>query len=160
MGVLQVLTELGFVHPTPVQSTVLPLLLQQNKDVAVDACTGSGKTLAFLLPIVERLRRLEDPLKPQQASLLLRGSELLCDCVHQWQDLEWKTPITSLTVWHCLQVAAVVVTPTRELASQIYKVAQPLFASVQGLSSALLVGGRCTALHLHLAPACQLVKLA
>ena len=76
---LQVLTELGFVHPTPVQSTVLPLLLGQNKDVAVDACTGSGKTLAFLLPIVERLRRLEDPLKPQQASLLLRGSKQLFD---------------------------------------------------------------------------------
>ena len=75
---LKVLTELGFVHPTPVQSAVLPLLLQQNKDVAVDACTGSGKTLAFLLPIVERLRRLEDPLKPQQASLLLAGNKQLC----------------------------------------------------------------------------------
>ena len=76
---LQVLTELGFVHPTPVQSAVLPLLLEQNKDVAVDACTGSGKTLAFLLPVIERLRRLEDPLKPQQASHLLTGSKQLCD---------------------------------------------------------------------------------
>lgn len=76
---LQVLTELGFVHPTPVQSAVLPLLLEQNKDVAVDACTGSGKTLAFLLPVIERLRRLEDPLKPQQASHLLTASKQLCD---------------------------------------------------------------------------------
>lgn len=32
----------------------------------MEACTGSGKTLAFVIPIVEKLRRLEAPLKKHQ----------------------------------------------------------------------------------------------
>lgn len=55
LGVLQ---ALQFQRTTPVQNAVIPLFCS-NKDVAVDAATGSGKTLAFLVPIVERLRKLE-----------------------------------------------------------------------------------------------------
>ncbi len=62
---LKVLDEHGFVHPTPVQEATLPLFLG-HKDVAVDACTGSGKTLAFIIPIIEKLRRLGEKLKAHQ----------------------------------------------------------------------------------------------
>ena len=58
---LTVLAAQGFAAPTPVQAAVIPLLTT-NKDVAVEACTGSGKTLAFVLPLVEILARLDDPL--------------------------------------------------------------------------------------------------
>lgn len=64
---LEVLDAQGFVAVTPVQEATIPLLCG-NKDVAVDAATGSGKTLAFLIPIIEKLRRLEEPLKRHQAS--------------------------------------------------------------------------------------------
>jgi ATP-dependent RNA helicase DDX55/SPB4 len=40
-----------------------------------------------------------------------------------------------------LQVLAVIVSPTRELSSQICNVAQPFFATLKGVSSMLLVGG-------------------
>jgi superfamily II DNA/RNA helicase len=40
-----------------------------------------------------------------------------------------------------LQVGALVVSPTRELARQIRDVAHPFVTSVEGLTSALLVGG-------------------
>lgn len=63
---LGVLSAQGFVRSTPVQEATIPLFCG-NKDVAVDACTGSGKTLAFVVPVVERLRRLEDALKQHQA---------------------------------------------------------------------------------------------
>lgn len=53
---------MGFKHVTKVQSAVLPLFLS-NKDVCVKACTGSGKTLAFVVPIVERLKRMVDDLR-------------------------------------------------------------------------------------------------
>ena len=39
------------------------------------------------------------------------------------------------------QVLAVIVSPTRELSSQIYNVAQPFFATLKGVSSMVLVGG-------------------
>ena len=34
-----------------------------NKDVVVEAVTGSGKTLTYLIPIVEKLLRLEEQIK-------------------------------------------------------------------------------------------------
>ena len=85
------------------QEAAIPLFCG-NKDVAVDACTGSGKTLAFVLPVVERLRRLDQALRRNQ-------------------------------------VGAVVVSPTRELARQIFEVAQPFVATVSWLHALLLVGG-------------------
>lgn len=40
-----------------------------------------------------------------------------------------------------LQVLAVIVSPTRELSSQIFNVAQPFIATLKGLTSMLFVGG-------------------
>ena len=51
------LRDAGFHYATPVQAAVLPIFTG-NKDVVVDACTGSGKTLSFLLPVLEKLRKL------------------------------------------------------------------------------------------------------
>ena len=64
---LNVLDSLGFQQATPVQEATITLFCG-HKDVAVDACTGSGKTLAFVIPITEKLRRLEEPLKKHQVS--------------------------------------------------------------------------------------------
>lgn len=54
---VEYLEEQGFQFATPVQAAVLPVF-SGNKDVVVDACTGSGKTLAFLLPILEKLNKI------------------------------------------------------------------------------------------------------
>lgn len=35
------------------------------------AVTGSGKTLAFLIPVVERLLRLEDPIKKHHIGAII-----------------------------------------------------------------------------------------
>lgn len=52
--ILQCIRELGFTHPTPIQSEVIPIALQ-GKDFIGLAQTGSGKTAAFVLPMAERL---------------------------------------------------------------------------------------------------------
>lgn len=96
--------ELGLEYATPVQEATIPLFTG-HKDVSVDACTGSGKTLSFVLPIIEKLRKLVKPLKRHQ-------------------------------------VAAVVISPTRELSRQILEVAQPFMATIEWASLSLLVGGR------------------
>jgi superfamily II DNA/RNA helicase len=48
------LSAIEFNTPTPVQSKVLPVALQQ-KDVVAVAQTGSGKTAAYVIPILEKL---------------------------------------------------------------------------------------------------------
>ncbi|KAK3064812.1 ATP-dependent rRNA helicase spb4 [Coniosporium uncinatum] len=53
---------MGFEKMTPVQASAIPLFMG-HKDVVVEAVTGSGKTLSFLIPVVEKLLRLEDPVR-------------------------------------------------------------------------------------------------
>ena len=53
-SVLKAVHHLGFVHPTPIQSALIPTALE-GRDVIGLAQTGSGKTAAFVLPMAERL---------------------------------------------------------------------------------------------------------
>lgn len=55
---------------TPVQASTIPLALG-NKDVVVEAVTGSGKTLAFLIPVVQKLLRLDDPIKKHHVAAVI-----------------------------------------------------------------------------------------
>ncbi|KAI4108878.1 MAG: hypothetical protein LQ339_001996 [Xanthoria mediterranea] len=88
--IIDAVDSMGFKRMTPVQASTIPLFMT-HKDVVVEAVTGSGKTLAFLIPIVEKLLRLDDPIKKHH-------------------------------------VGAIVISPTRELATQIYNVLQSLLA--------------------------------
>ncbi|KAJ8114008.1 hypothetical protein OPT61_g4008 [Boeremia exigua] len=82
--VLEAVDSMGFAKTTPVQHAAIPMFMK-NSDVVVEAVTGSGKTLAFLIPIVERLLRLDAPIKKHH-------------------------------------VGAIIISPTRELATQIHTV--------------------------------------
>ncbi|ETN42577.1 uncharacterized protein HMPREF1541_01734 [Cyphellophora europaea CBS 101466] len=54
----------GLEKSFPIQTTVLPLLLEGSEkhegDVCVSAATGSGKTLAYVLPMIEDLKEYSD----------------------------------------------------------------------------------------------------
>ncbi|KAF2830868.1 ATP-dependent rRNA helicase SPB4 [Ophiobolus disseminans] len=82
--IIEAVDAMGFVKTTPVQHATIPMFMK-NSDVVVEAVTGSGKTLAFLIPIVERLLRLDAPIKKHH-------------------------------------VGAIIISPTRELATQIHTV--------------------------------------
>lgn len=86
--ILDAISSMGFNRMTPVQASTIPLFMG-NKDVVVEAVTGSGKTLSFLIPLVQRLLRADEPTKKHH-------------------------------------VAAIIVSPTRELATQIHTVLQTL----------------------------------
>ncbi|KAK2629938.1 hypothetical protein QTJ16_000758 [Diplocarpon rosae] len=97
--VLDAITAMGFARMTPVQASTIPLFMG-NKDVVVEAVTGSGKTLAFLIPVVEKLLRLEEPIKKHH-------------------------------------LGAIIVSPTRELATQIHSVLLTLLGFHQPSAEAL-----------------------
>ncbi|CCD26765.1 ATP-dependent DNA/RNA helicase NDAI_0I01960 [Naumovozyma dairenensis CBS 421] len=52
---LQAIKSFGFHHPTLIQSTAIPLALQQKRDIIAKAATGSGKTLSYLVPVIETI---------------------------------------------------------------------------------------------------------
>lgn len=95
---------MGFSRMTPVQASAIPLFMA-HKDVVVEAVTGSGKTLSFLIPVVEKLLRLEEPMKKHHVgAIVISPTRYVYLCVSVWS-------LVALIHW-----------PNRELALQIYKV--------------------------------------
>ena len=56
--ILKLIDGVGFKHPTPIQSELIPTALE-GKDLIGLAQTGSGKTAAFAIPLAERLQHGE-----------------------------------------------------------------------------------------------------
>jgi superfamily II DNA/RNA helicase len=53
--ILELITEAGYKHPSPVQEKTIPLALK-GLDVLVSSQTGSGKTASFVLPSIDRFK--------------------------------------------------------------------------------------------------------
>lgn len=90
------ITMARYTTPTPVQKYAIPIILS-SRDVMACAQTGSGKTAAFLLPILNHLLE-RGPVRGSQGS----------------------------SGWNKQYPLALVLTPTRELATQIYDEARKL----------------------------------
>ena len=67
-------SELGYIHPTPIQEQAIPVLLGGTKDLIGLAQTGTGKTAAFALPLLSILK--EDKKYPQ--ALIVCPTRELC----------------------------------------------------------------------------------
>ncbi|KAG2206278.1 hypothetical protein INT47_007292 [Mucor saturninus] len=81
-SILSTLDEMGFETMTPVQSGAIPLFMK-NKDVVVEAVTGSGKTLSFVVPILEKLLRREEPLKNHEiGAVVITPTRELAQQIH------------------------------------------------------------------------------
>lgn len=78
---LQGISQLGFENPTTVQSLVIPVALDGDRDFIALAQTGTGKTAAFGLPL---LQRIDPNAKGIQAVVLCPTREL---CVQVASDL-------------------------------------------------------------------------
>ncbi|MFC1953417.1 DEAD/DEAH box helicase [Chloroflexota bacterium] len=56
LELVQTVSDLGYITPTPIQSKIIPLMLE-GQDVIGQAQTGTGKTAAFVLPIIQTMKR-------------------------------------------------------------------------------------------------------
>lgn len=133
---LNVIRGLGFKSMTPVQSATLPLFLG-NKDVCVEACTGSGKTVAYVIPVVEKLQRIEKTWQLHEVGALILSPTRFVIF------LNWRTrrradsvisSVSQFVRWSSCVDAC------RELAKQIFNVVS-IFAAETVLKPVLLTGG-------------------
>jgi superfamily II DNA/RNA helicase len=86
------LDTLGFSEATEVQSRAIPAVLE-GRDVMVSAKTGSGKTAAFLLPMLDRMLRIDTPRGGTRGLILLPTRELALQTVKTFEKLAKFTPI-------------------------------------------------------------------
>lgn len=127
------------VHMSSVQAAVLPLLPNlvrrhdpdekdaAPRDLMVKARTGTGKTLAFLVPAVEaRLNALEAHAKQVATDTMKDSKPLIARAVDQYA----KT-----------HVGALIISPTRELATQIANEAMKLTRHHDRFEVKLFTGG-------------------
>jgi ATP-dependent RNA helicase DDX27 len=92
---LRGVASMGYVKPTPIQSSVIPMALA-GRDICASAVTGSGKTASFLLPILERLLyRSPGRIK---ALILTPTRELAAQCLGMMTTLSQFTKLTSALV--------------------------------------------------------------
>jgi ATP-dependent RNA helicase DeaD len=72
--ILKAITELGYEKPMPVQQQVIPVVLQNDRDIIALAQTGTGKTAAFGLPLISKI----DEANPNPQVLVLCPTRELC----------------------------------------------------------------------------------
>ncbi len=83
-ALLNVLDDLGFEQPTPIQSAACPVILSGQNVVGI-AQTGTGKTLAYLLPILHAFKFSDQP--DPRVLILVPTRELVTQVVTQIQNL-------------------------------------------------------------------------
>lgn len=97
MSVIQkAVDELGYVKPTPVQTKVIPAVLE-GKDVMATAQTGTGKTAAYALPLLHLLTKRTQKATPSKVvrSLILVPTRELASQV--WQSMQAYGKYTELS---------------------------------------------------------------
>jgi len=92
---LRAVADLGYTHPTPIQSEAIPHALG-GRDLLASAVTGSGKTAAFLLPILHHL--LDQPRGTTRALVLAPTRELALQILGDVRDLARHTSLTAAAV--------------------------------------------------------------
>lgn len=131
---------LGFDTPTPIQAAAIPAVLA-GKDVVASAQTGTGKTAAFVLPALqvidtgfgdEKTDRLESQCQPQDGRQQSSQQESQRRRQRQRGGVRRRN--------RTRDPQALIVTPTRELATQIERVATTICKST-GQRAIIITGG-------------------
>lgn len=142
-AILEALTvrPFGLTHMSTVQAEVLPLLpglatpydpenpSAERKDLLVKAKTGTGKTIGFLVPAIEsRLNEIEKYACEKVADMGIDSNR---------RTLESK----ARHVFGKTQAGCLIISPTRELATQIANEAIRLTSHLSNFEVRLFVGG-------------------
>lgn len=84
---LQAIDHLGFKYPTLIQSSAIPLALEEKRDIIAKSSTGSGKTAAYCIPILQNIISTENSNEKSVKSIILVPTRELSSQVCQFLEL-------------------------------------------------------------------------
>lgn len=122
---------LGFDTPTPIQAAAIPAVLA-GKDVVASAQTGTGKTAAFVLPALQVIDTSPEGEKTDRPESKRQPQDGQQESQHQRGGGRKRNRTRN--------PQALIVTPTRELATQIERVATTICKST-GQRAVIITGG-------------------
>ena len=93
---LEAVAKMGFVMPTPIQSKVIPFILENNRDLIAMAQTGTGKTAAFGLPI---LNKIDTSSNMVQNIVLSPTRELCLQITDDLKSFAAKLPVKIVSIY-------------------------------------------------------------
>ncbi|MFQ3185741.1 DEAD/DEAH box helicase [Marinomonas primoryensis] len=98
--ITDVIDELGYAIPTPIQQAAIPAVLAQ-KDIMAGAQTGTGKTAAFALPLLHKILQAKSTNNaPRIQVLVLTPTRELAQQVHaSFVKYSKNLPIKSVVVY-------------------------------------------------------------
>jgi ATP-dependent RNA helicase RhlE len=107
--ILRALSDQGYVHPTPIQSEAIPVVLK-GRDVMGAAQTGTGKTAGFALPIIQLLlakasTSMSPARHPVRALILAPTRELAIQVAENVKAYCRHTPLRSTVVFGGMDMA-------------------------------------------------------
>jgi ATP-dependent RNA helicase RhlE len=101
-SLLESIRQRGFATTTPIQSAVIPIIMEGD-DLIACADTGTGKTAAFLLPILNRLLRTRAAAPEERGYtrvlVLSPTRELAVQIEDDVQGFSYHTDLTSIAVY-------------------------------------------------------------
>ena len=121
-NIVKAIASLGFERPTPVQKEIIPVILENRKDIVCLAQTGTGKTAAFGLPV---LHKIEERLNDKSAD----AEENRNDPDKKWYSFAEK------------RTQVLILSPTRELCKQIAQDLTNYSQYIEGISVVPVYGG-------------------
>ena len=130
---------LGFDTPTPVQAAAIPAVLA-GKDVVASAQTGTGKTAAFVLPALQVIDTDPEGEKTDRPEVQCQPQDDQQQSSQQQESQRRRQRGGKRRRNRTRDPQALIVTPTRELATQIERVATTICKST-GQRAVIITGG-------------------
>lgn len=91
-GLLDMLNEVGYSSPTPIQAQIIPHILE-GKDVLGCAQTGTGKTASFTLPMIDILSKGRARARMPRSLVLIPTRELAQQVQKNFETYSKNTPL-------------------------------------------------------------------
>ncbi len=127
-NIINAISELGYVQPSPVQERIIPTLLNEKRDIVCLAQTGTGKTAAFGLPVLQKIEN-------RQLTKELREE------IKEFEELHNTDPNKKWFSFFEKKTQVLVLSPTRELCRQIAQDLKNYSKHIDEISVVSVYGG-------------------